>query len=61
MSFSSDQIKNILEKAMNECIRPTDSGSVISDYMEKSFNDGVQMMMLQTLYQVLLIETGKEA
>ena len=59
-TYTYEEIEEILETAKAKCIKNVDGSSLIADYMEKSFNNGVQLMMLEARYQLLQMETGKK-
>ena len=56
MTFTKEQIEEILEKAMQNCIEPETDESSIARYMHGSFNNGIRMMQKETIYQILLME-----
>lgn len=60
-TYTYEEIKEVLETAKAKCIKKVDEGSsLIAEYMDKSFNNGVQLMMLEASYQLLQMETGKK-
>ena len=56
MTFTKEQIEEILEKAMNKCMEPETDESSIARYMHSSYNSGIRMMQKETIYQLLLVE-----
>ena len=60
MTFTREQIEEILETSQEKCMQPIDSGDMIIDHMNSAFNNGVRMMMKETIYQVLMKEYGKQ-
>ena len=59
MTFTREQIEEILETAQEKCFRP-DGDDTIIGYMDRAFNNGVRMMMKETIYQILMKEAGKK-
>ena len=57
MKFTTEEIEKILEQAMNNCLRPEDEENEIVKHMQSSFNNGVKLMMKESLLQFLTIES----
>lgn len=60
MTFTREQIEELLEIAQGNCFQPTDTGDMITDHMNGAFNNGVRLMMKEVIYQLLMKETGKK-
>ena len=56
MKFTTEEIEKILEQAMNNCLRPESDENEIVKHMQNSFNNGVKLMMKESLIQFLTIE-----
>lgn len=56
MKFTTEQIEKILETAMENCL-DKEADETITRYMRTAFNNGVRMMMKETVYQLLMIES----
>jgi len=55
------QISKLMEEAKKECTRPVDDSCLLKDFMEKSFNQGVNLMFNAALLKIAQadFETGK--
>ena len=60
MTFTREQIEKLLEISQDNCFQPTDTGDMITNYMNGAFNNGVRLMMKEVIYQMLMKETGKQ-
>lgn len=49
MKIEFQLLKKVLEETKDECLKPVSDGSLMTDYMDKMFNFGVQHMFYKVL------------
>lgn len=57
-TYTYEQIEAIAEEAMQNCLKPVSEENTVTDYMQKSFNNGVSLMQKELIYQLLLKEVS---
>jgi hypothetical protein len=57
-TYTFEQIQAIAEEAMRNCLKPVGEENTVTDYMQKSFNNGVSLMQKELIYQLLLKEVS---